>query len=205
MAIAAMLHGFVTSFTAQHERGTALARESLAGFRAAGDQWGQTMSLELLGVLARRRGAFAAAVSAFEEALGVVRDLGLRDEVPFLLADLGDLQVHLGDFETAAVLHKEALDLAQDTGAMDAAALARGGLAMAARREGDYARARELYLEALSRYRETASTPMIAYSLGAPGRRCCLRNEPMPNGRRRRSSAHSARRSSPACWNRAAG
>ena len=48
----------------QHERATALARESLDGFRAAGDQWGQTMALELLGVLARRRGAFADAVSA---------------------------------------------------------------------------------------------------------------------------------------------
>ena len=39
-AIAAMLHGFVTSFTAQHERGTALARESLDGFRSAGDPVG---------------------------------------------------------------------------------------------------------------------------------------------------------------------
>ena len=91
-----------------------------------------------------------------EEALGVVRDLGLRDEVPFLLADLGDLHVHLGDFETAAVLHKEALDLALDLGAGDAAALARSGLALAARRQGDYGRARDLYLPALSFYREAA-------------------------------------------------
>jgi tetratricopeptide (TPR) repeat protein len=164
-----MLHGFVTSFTAQHERGTALARESLDSFRAAGDPWGQTMSLELLGVLARRRGAFADAVRAFEEALGVIRDLGLRDEVPFLLTDLGDLQVHLGDFETAAVLLKEALDLALDTGALDAAALARGSLALAARRQGDYERARELYLEALSFYRETPPTPMLSCSLTSLG------------------------------------
>jgi tetratricopeptide (TPR) repeat protein len=169
MAIATMLHGFVTSFTAQHEYGTALARESLAGFRAAGDPWGQTMALELLGVLARRRGAFEDAVSAFEEALGIVRDLGLRDEVPFLLADLGDLRVQLGDFGTAAVLHKEALDLAQDTGARDAAALARGGMALAARRQGDYGRARKLYLEALSFYRETAPTPMLPISLASLG------------------------------------
>jgi hypothetical protein len=34
--IATLLHGFATSFTAQPERGPALARESLAGFRAAG-------------------------------------------------------------------------------------------------------------------------------------------------------------------------
>jgi len=95
-AIATMLLGYVSAFTADHERATALARGSLEGFRAVGDQWGQTMALELLGVLARRAGAFAAAVSAFEEALGVVRDLGLRDEVPFLLVDLAGLQVRLG-------------------------------------------------------------------------------------------------------------
>ena len=164
-----MLHGFVTSFTAQPERGTALAREGLDGFRSAGDPWGQTMSLELLGVLARRRGAFAEAVSAFEEALGVVRDLGLSDEVPFLLVDLGDLNVQLGDFEGAAVLHKEALGLALDLGAMDAAALARGGLALAARRQGDYGRARELYLAALSFYRGPPVTPMLSYTLVSLG------------------------------------
>ena len=168
-AIATLLHGFATSFTAQPERGTALARESLHGFRAAGDPWGQTMALELLGVLARRRGAFADAVSAFEEALGVVRDLGLRDEVPFLLVDLGDLHVQLGDFETAAVLHKEALALALDLGALDAAALARGGLALAARRQGDYGRARELYLAALTFYRQPPTTPMLSYTLAYLG------------------------------------
>jgi hypothetical protein len=35
------------------------------------------------------------AVAAYEEALGVVRDLVLRDEVPFLLVDLGNLHVLL--------------------------------------------------------------------------------------------------------------
>jgi len=166
-AISTMLLGYVSA--AQHERATALTRESLEGFRAAGDQWGQTMALELLGLLARRRGAFEDAARAYEQALGVVRDLGLRDEVPFLLADLGDLHVHLRDFETAAVLHKEALDLAQDLGARDAAALARSGLALAARRQGDYGRARELHLQALSFYREAARTSEMTYSLASLG------------------------------------
>jgi tetratricopeptide (TPR) repeat protein len=167
--MATMLLGYVSAVTADHERATALARGSLDAFRAAGDQWGQTMALELLGLLARRAGAFHDAVGAYEEALGVVRDMGLRDEVPFLLADLGDLHVHLGDFETAAVLHKEVLDLAQDLGARDAAALARSGLALAARRQGDYGQARELHLAAQSYYRETARTAELAYSLASLG------------------------------------
>jgi len=37
--------------------------------------------------------------------LGVVRDLGLRDQVPFLLADLADLQVLPGEFEAAEASH----------------------------------------------------------------------------------------------------
>jgi DNA-binding SARP family transcriptional activator len=73
-AIATMLLGYVSAVTADRDRATALARESLEGFRAAGDQWGQTMALELLGLLARHRGAFDEAISAYEEALGVVRD-----------------------------------------------------------------------------------------------------------------------------------
>jgi tetratricopeptide (TPR) repeat protein len=146
-----------------------LGRRGLEGFRTAGDQWGQTMALELLGLLARREGAFDDAITVYEEALGVVRDLGLRDEVPFLLADLGNLHGHRGDFETAAVLHKEALDLAQDLGAGDAVALARNGLATAARRQGDYGRARDLHLQALSFYREASLAAEMARSLASLG------------------------------------
>jgi tetratricopeptide (TPR) repeat protein len=127
------------------------------------------MALELLGLLARRRGAFGDAIGAYEEALGIVRDLGLREEVPFLLVDIADLHVQLVDFETAAVLHKEALDLAQDLGARDAAALARSGLAMVARRQGDYGRARELHRQALAFYREAARSAEMAYSLAYLG------------------------------------
>jgi len=127
------------------------------------------MALELLGLLGRRQGAFDDAVRAYEEALGIVRVLGRLDEVPFLLADFGDLQVHLGDFETAAILHKEALDLAENLGAGDAAALARSGQALAARRQGHYGRARELHLQALSFYRGVARTAEMASSLASLG------------------------------------
>ena len=95
----------------------------------------------------------------------MVRELGLRDEAPFLLADLGDLHALRGDFETAAVLHKEALDLAQEAGARDAQALARKGLAQAARRQGDYDRASDLYRAALAYYQEAGSAGEIAESL----------------------------------------
>jgi len=94
------------------------------------------MALELLGLLARRQGAYHDAITAYEQALGIVRDLGLREETPFLLIDLGDLHHLLGDFEAAGILHKKALDLAQELGAQDALALAREGLDRAARRLG---------------------------------------------------------------------
>jgi hypothetical protein len=54
------------------------------------------MSLELHGFLARRRGAYEDAIAAYEEALGVVRDLGLREEVPFLLVPPGKPVVAVG-------------------------------------------------------------------------------------------------------------
>lgn len=159
-----MLLGYASTFAAQHLRAQTLTRQSLDGFRAAGDRWGQTTALELLGLLARGRGAYRDAVAAFEEALGVIRDLGLRDEVPFLLSDLGDLHALLEDFETAAVLHEQALDAAAELGAQDAMALARTGLARAARRQGRPDQAREPLQAALAYYRaagfpaETANT-----------------------------------------------
>jgi predicted ATPase/DNA-binding SARP family transcriptional activator len=168
-AMTTMLLGYASTFAARREQAEALARRGLEGFRAAGDQWGQTMALELLGLLARDRGAYQDAVAAFEEALGIVRDLELRDEVPFLLADLGDLQVLLEGFEAAAILHKEALDSAVELGAQDAAALARTGLAHAARRQGDYGRARELHQAALSFYREAGYVAETARALAALG------------------------------------
>ena len=127
------------------------------------------MALELLGLLARRQGAYDEAITVYEEALGVVRDLGLRDETPFLLVDLGDLHLLLGDFEAAAVFHKQALDLAQELGTRDAVALARKGLAQAARRQGDYSRARELHQAALAFYREAGLAGEIAHSLASLG------------------------------------
>jgi tetratricopeptide (TPR) repeat protein len=105
----------------------------------------------------------------YEEALGVVRDLGLRDEVPFLLVDLGNVQALLGDFEAAAMLHKEALVLASELGANDTVAHARNGLGLTARRQGDYGRARELHSEALSYFREAGFTDETAYSLACLG------------------------------------
>lgn len=127
------------------------------------------MALELLGWLARRRGAYEDAVAVYEEALGVVRDLELRDEIPFLLVDFGNLQVLLEDFEAAAILHKEALVLALELGARDTVAHARNGLGLVARRQGHYGRARELHLEALSFYREAGFTEETAYSLACLG------------------------------------
>jgi tetratricopeptide (TPR) repeat protein len=164
-----MLAGLVAVIAARYDQAAGLARRGLDGFRSAGDQWGQTMALELLGVLARRRGAYAEAVAAFEEALGVVRDLGLRDEVPFLLVDLGGLYSLLGDYKAAGVLHAEALDLARERGAGDAAAHAQNGLASGAGRQGDYDRARDLHQAALSFYREAgfaAETARTLVSLG---------------------------------------
>lgn len=164
--------------TAQFDLAAGLARQGLDGFRSAGDQWGQTMTLELLALLARHQGRYDDAIAANEEALGVVRELGLRDEAPFLLADLGDLHVLCGDFETAAVLHKEALDLAQETGARDAQALARKGPAQAARRQGEHERASDLYKAALARYRESGSATDVAESLEGLACTAAARNRP---------------------------
>lgn len=125
------------------------------------------MALDLLGLLARRQGDHDDAVTAYEEALGVVRDLGLRDETPFLLVDLAGLQVLIGDFEAAAIFHKQALDLAKEFGTRDALALVRTGLAEAACREGDYAGAAELHQAALSFYREAGMAGDAARSLAA--------------------------------------
>jgi tetratricopeptide (TPR) repeat protein len=168
-AMSTMLLGYASTFAAQHARAETLARQSLDGFRTAGDQWGQTMALELLGLLARNRGGYHEAIAAYEEALGIVRDLGLRDEIPFLLADLADLHALLESFETATVLHKQALDAAGELGAADAMARARTGLARAARRQGRHDQARELLQRALAFYRDAGFPAETANTLASLG------------------------------------
>jgi tetratricopeptide (TPR) repeat protein len=169
-ALTCLFLGYVSGFAAaQHERAAALARRGLNGFRAAGDQWGQTMTLELLGWLARRRGAYQDAVAVYEEALGVIRDLGLPDEVPMLLVDLGNVQVLLEDYEAAAILHGEALVLGLELGARDTVAYARNGLGLVARRQGRYEQAKELHSSALSFFREGGFPEETVYSLACLG------------------------------------
>jgi hypothetical protein len=77
--VASAILGLALGHQADIGRAGELMEAAQARFAHLGDEWGQTMALELLGVLARRRGAYADAITVYEEALGVVRDLGLRD------------------------------------------------------------------------------------------------------------------------------
>lgn len=84
-------------------------RDALAWFRAAGDLYGQRLSLVLLGTVHVARRELAAAVPFLEEAVAVARTFGLPREVGIALQMLAWAQLQQDRIEAAAATAREAL------------------------------------------------------------------------------------------------
>jgi non-specific serine/threonine protein kinase len=88
----------------------------LADWRALHDGWGVAQVLNMLGDLARGRGQDALARSRYEEALSLLREVGISGTVPSLLHNLGYLALHAGDLRHALDLFQQSLAVFRDQG-----------------------------------------------------------------------------------------
>jgi predicted ATPase/DNA-binding CsgD family transcriptional regulator len=91
------------------ERRRALAEESLALCRQAGDRWGIAFALHELGQLARDQGDRAGAAVLIEEAASRFRDLDDRSSMARTLLNLGAVVQRQGAFDQAAAHFTEGL------------------------------------------------------------------------------------------------
>jgi predicted ATPase/DNA-binding SARP family transcriptional activator len=130
---------------AEAERGFAAA---LDGFRTVGDRWGMALALDTLAMLADWRGDWDRSLALTDEALGLLRQLGVAEEMADLLNRRGGGWLRNGDPDTARADHERAAELGRRAGSADMVAEAHRGLGDIDRLAGDLAGARRRYAEA---------------------------------------------------------
>jgi predicted ATPase len=118
-------------------------REALEGFRAIGERWGIGFALSTLADLTAARGDFAQAVTWQREAIALVREVGIREDLPQLEVKLAQQLWLAGDRAEARRMLKQSHESAEDVGMSEVLASVEYGFATVAREDGALEEARE--------------------------------------------------------------
>jgi predicted ATPase/DNA-binding SARP family transcriptional activator len=118
--------------------------EALTGYRAIGERWGIAFALSSLADMTAQRGDFAQAVAWQREALALVREVGIREDLPQMQVKLAWQQWLAGDQAEALRTVKQAVAAAEDVGMPDVIASVGWGAATVLRDAGDLAEAQAL-------------------------------------------------------------
>jgi predicted ATPase/DNA-binding SARP family transcriptional activator len=124
------------------EAASADMREALAGFRAVGERWGIGFSLSALGDMAAAEGDFAQAVRWQQEALTLVREVGIREDIPQMEVKLAHQLWMAGELAEARRVLKRSRESAEEIGLPEVMAAVQHGYATFARIEGNLDEAR---------------------------------------------------------------
>jgi predicted ATPase/DNA-binding SARP family transcriptional activator len=136
-------------------------RESLAGFRAIGERWGISFALSCLGDLAAARGDFEQAVGWQREAIALVREVGLREDLPQMDLKLARVLWLAGEVAEARVVLKRARVAAEEVGLSEVLASVAYGYATFARMEGNLDEARRSMETAVDNMRHPVAVPQF--------------------------------------------
>ena len=104
------------AFTGEADKADTEAHTALALARAAGDRQWEGNTLNLLGVLAFRRGEFARAAERWREALVIRREIGDRRGEASSLQALGSVMSQIGEREQALDTMLAALAISREIG-----------------------------------------------------------------------------------------
>ncbi len=166
-ARAGALNGAAALARKQGDYGDALrlAAESLALYRARGDDAGQAAALTSLGLARYRRGDFPRAIAALEEAAARRRALGDPLGLSGTLNSLAQAVEERGDLRRAAALYGESLALKREAGDARGLCLVLNNLGDLARDLGDEERAVALSEEGLARASALGDRRLVANAL----------------------------------------
>jgi tetratricopeptide (TPR) repeat protein len=126
-----------------------LVNQALAGFRAAGEQWGTAAALSERAKQALVRGDLAALRRDGDRSAELFRELGDRWGQLQTVYPLAALAEITGDYERAAQLHRDGLAIAEELGLWTEASDRLSGLGRIALLTGALDRAEELHERAL--------------------------------------------------------
>ncbi|MFD9965767.1 BTAD domain-containing putative transcriptional regulator [Amycolatopsis sp. NPDC058986] len=125
-------------------------REASTRFRALGERWGLSMTLDHLSQLLSWQGRYAESLDLMGEAIALMQELGATDDNADLLCRRGDSRAAQGDLAGAREDYEVAIALAKRAGMPESRALGYLGLAGLARRGGDLEAAGALSERALA-------------------------------------------------------
>jgi predicted ATPase/DNA-binding SARP family transcriptional activator len=148
------------------EAAVADMRAALAGFRSVGERWGMGFSLSALGDMAATDGDFAEAVRCQREAAALIREVGIREDLPQLEAKMAHQLWLAGDRDEARRVLKQAQQAAAEIGLPEVLASVYYGHATMSRLAGDLDEARDM----IGRSARMMSNPAFAPQFGATTR-----------------------------------
>ena len=151
------------------QRAVARLEESVAAYRALGDQGGMADALLPLGITAYRQSDYDRAVLLLEESTALSRASGDKTTLAFSIYLLGILARVRGDYGKAETLGKESLALNRALGLNWRAGLALDGLGLVALCQGDNERAKSLFQQALTLHEQEGYRYGQAASLNSSG------------------------------------
>ncbi len=128
-----------------------LVEVALASFRELGDRWGIAMCLAVLGEARTLRGDPAGAVIAYQEGIGLFRELNSQGDADLQLIRVAGAMARAGDQEGAHVVLLKAQEAARASGQVSVLVLGECLLADLARQRGDLTEARRVLDGALTR------------------------------------------------------
>jgi predicted ATPase/class 3 adenylate cyclase len=139
--------------------------ESLALYRALGDEWGIAEALHHLASLLAVQGEIALARTYLDEAEVVARRTGDRRHLGIVRQHLGGLSLAAGNLADAHRLAEEALALFRELGDLPDVVIQENDLGDLALRQGKYARARAWYAASLTHQQGWQPVPWTLASL----------------------------------------
>ncbi|MFI6075501.1 BTAD domain-containing putative transcriptional regulator [Actinoplanes sp. NPDC051343] len=149
------------NFGQSSESAAADMREALAGFRAIGERWGIGFSLSALGDMAAADGDFAQAVRWQYEALALVREVGIREDLPQMEVKLAHQLWMAGELAEARRMLKQSRQSAEEIGLPEVLASVQSGYATFARLEGNLDEARAAVAVAAERMENPTFAPQF--------------------------------------------
>ncbi len=150
-------------------RATAMAEESLALMRAAGDTSGSASALNVLGVIVADQGDYERAAALAWESLALFEASGHKAGAASVLNGLGIMAAERGDFTHAALLYERSLTLRREVGDVRGIAVSLSNLARLRREQGHFERAAALYEQSMALFRDLGGKRDLAHALNNAG------------------------------------
>jgi predicted ATPase/DNA-binding SARP family transcriptional activator len=151
-----MISGLIAENSGDLEGLRRASADALAGFRAAGDRWGVSMSLAMSAGAAVTDGELATALEQYAEAVELLEDLGSTDDVAYLLMRQSQALERSGDRPAAHAALQRAYELAEQGGSASILAMAEFAVSLELGSGDEPEKAREFLISALQRAENVA-------------------------------------------------